>query len=411
MTTATASEAVLRSLGAIRKYEHRVRAFRHVDESHARQRAETVDASPPGPLSGLTVGVKDLIDTATMPTSYGSGLYAGHRPVTDAAVVDLINGAGGCVVGKTVTTEFALMTPGPTTNPHRAEHTPGGSSSGSAAAVAAGMVDIGIGTQTYGSVIRPAAFCGVFGFKPTYGAVPLAGVRLMAKAFDTVGWMARSLETIERVLGAVTELPAADAANGEPRIGTTDSGTPRDLSHAIRALPGVRSVVPEIAEIAVAPVALSDELEQVSRCHGVVAEYQIGRSLAREYESAGPNLSAALREFVRRGLAIADSEYTEAANELARRTTATLAVFSEFDVLLTPCAPGEAPRGLEYTGDPRYCTPWTALGCPALCLPAASGTTGLPIGVQLVAAPGRDRTLLRVARELFQGLCCPVPQP
>jgi Asp-tRNA(Asn)/Glu-tRNA(Gln) amidotransferase A subunit family amidase len=306
------------------------------------------------------------------------------------------------VLGKTVTTEFALMTPGPTTNPHRASHTPGGSSSGSAAAVAAGMVDVGIGTQTYGSVVRPSSFCGVFGFKPTLAAVPTAGVRPLAPAFDTVGWMAGTLDLVVRVLVALTGAQSGTRFH-DPRVGTVYAGRATRLSDAIRALPGIQTAVSS-AEVNVQPVGLEGELELLSSLHGVVAEHQIGRALKGEYEDSRPGLSTPLKEFVRRGLAISEDACAEAVAELAARAPTILDVFSTVDVVLGPSARGEAPRGLAFTGDPCFCTPWTALGCPALNVPASTGATGLPIGVQLVAAPGRDADLLHAARVLFPSL-------
>lgn len=407
MTVGSAAAGVDRCRQTIASHEPHVRAWVHLQE-HAvtDRRVRELDAAPDGPLTGRTVGLKDLIDTATMPTGYGSPIHRDHRPAADAAVVSLIERAGGCVLGKTVTTEFALMTPGPTVNPQRPGHTPGGSSSGSAAAVAAGMADVGIGTQTYGSMIRPGAYCGVWAFTPSFGTVSMAGIRPLAPSFDKIGWFTRSLDELETVHEALT---------GERR--TADPVMP---SVGILALADVDGLAPEVQAIEpllhdrfgdrteVLQVRLQSQLTEVIGLHHIVASWEIAQGLRSEYEEHPDLLSAPVRAFIESGRAVSQDQRAVAAAELATIGQEVLRVFDTVDVVITPATVGEAPRGLVYTGDPMFCTPWTALGCPAMAVPGLRGATGLPLGLQVVAAPGRDRRALDAARALrFENLSGP----
>ncbi|URN02986.1 amidase [Actinomadura madurae] len=388
---------VTRSLAVVRRLEPRVRAWAHLDGRACLERAGHADREAPGPLTGLVAGVKDLVDTAGMPTSYGSVVYADHRPRADAAVVRLLKDAGGFVLGKTVTTEFALMTPGPTTNPWRETHTPGGSSSGSAAAVACGMADVAVGTQTYGSLIRPASFCGVWAFKPSRGRVPVTGVRPMAPSFDQIGWFARSPALIETVHRAVAGAPPVRPLSAPPRLGFLD----------VSAWPGLEPEVPAslaaLREAAarrgatVVELDLADLLRRAGEAHHTAASSEIAESLRPEVERHGDRLSAPLRGFVAEGARVTPADRA-AAHAVLRGLGARLAAALEtVDALLLPSAVGEAPRGLASTGDPVFCSPWTAVGFPALNVPGATGATGLPIGAQLVAGPERDDGLLGCA--------------
>lgn len=385
----TVAEGVSRALSAVRRHEPRVRAWAYLDEEGCRTREAL-----PGPLSGLTIGVKDLIDTAGMPTSYGSPIYKDHRPRADAAVVRLLRDAGGFVLGKTVTTEFAVMTPGPTTNPWRETHTPGGSSSGSAAAVACGMADLAVGTQTYGSLIRPASFCGVWAFKPTRGLVPIDGLKPLAPSFDQVGWFARTPTLLETVHGCLTgALPVRSLPS--PRLGVLDLTGRDDLDPAVpRALKRLCDRADGVV------LELGALLAEITAVHHTAASHEIARNLRPETKRHADLISAPLRGFLAEGAAVSVERHAEALARLDVLRTALEEALSAVDVLVTPSAPGEAPYGLGFTGDPVFCSPWTAVGFPALNLPGATGATGLPVGLQLVAAPGRDTALLAAARRL-----------
>jgi Asp-tRNA(Asn)/Glu-tRNA(Gln) amidotransferase A subunit family amidase len=389
--------SVARSLRVVRRLEPRIRAWAHLDERDGLERAARADRRPAGPLTGLVVGVKDLVDTADMPTSYGSAIYADHRPSADAAIVGLLRDAGGFILGKTVTTEFALMTAGPTRNPWRSTHTPGGSSSGSAAAVACGMVDVAVGTQTYGSLIRPASFCGVWAFKPSRGRVPAGGVKPLAPSFDQVGWYAASPALLVRVNRLVTGAPPVRSAASPPRLGFLDLSAWPGLEPEVPAgLARLREVV-SLRGATVVDLDLADLLLRTGEAHHTAASAEIAESLRPELEHHRELLSAPLRDFLAEGARVgrADRDAAHAAlRDLGAKLAAELAAV---DALLLPSAVGEAPAGLASTGDPVFCSPWTAVGFPAMNLPGAVGATRLPIGWQLVAGPEQDDALLRCA--------------
>jgi Asp-tRNA(Asn)/Glu-tRNA(Gln) amidotransferase A subunit family amidase len=390
----TAREAVERALAVVDEWEPSVHAWAFLEPDRARAEADAVDAratrAEPGPLQGVVVGVKDIFDTADQPTEYGSVIYAGHQPRADAGVVAQVRTAGATVLGKTVTTELAVYTPGPTTNPHRVAHTPGGSSSGSAAAVATGMVDVALGSQTAGSVIRPASFCGVFGYKPTFGTVTTAGVKAVAPSLDTVGWFARDPVLLDRVRVALTgrapaEVRASDVA---PRLASVDPQAHADaLEHAASAGASVTELV--------LPVALDGLVDD----HPVVMAYEAVRALAWEWTTQRDQLSQTLQRVLAAGEATSAEDY-DAVNARAARARAacdTLFARHDCDVLITAATTGEAPEGLGSTGDPRFARLWTLLGLPTVSVPGMTGPTGLPIGVQLVARHGADAELLACA--------------
>jgi amidase len=338
---------------------------------------------------GWTVGVKDIFDTADFPTECGSPIYKGHQPEVDAAAVSLLRAAGGVIAGKTVTAELAMFEPGPTTNPHRPTHTPGGSSSGSAAAVAAGMVDVALGTQTAGSVIRPASFCGVYGFKPTFGLVDRAGVKLVAPSLDTVGWFARDVANLDRVRVALTGQPPAKPLAGSPRVGVVRTEQWDDADRDSQA------AVAAFAENAGAvDVPLPEVMMGLAADQPTVQAYEAARSLAWERQEHGAMLSAGLRDILDWGAAIGVDDYDRVRN---RAAAARECWFDGVDVVVTPAVVGEAPEGLASTGDPRFARLWNLLGWPAVSIPGFSGATGLPVGVQLVAPPGHDEQLVAAA--------------
>ncbi len=386
-----------------------------VDAAVAQARAMDTQASQgrSGPLQGLPLGVKDFFDTAELPTTYGSALYAGHQPRADAAAVALCREAGSVVMGKTVSTEFAYFHPGPTRNPRALDlglpghHTPGGSSSGSAAAVADGQVPLALGTQTAGSIIRPAAFCGVVGFKPSVGRVPGAGVKSLSPTLDVVGGFARNVRDVA-LLGATLlsddRLLLGGEAVSAPRIGLcmTAQGPQADADTLQAVAQATRCLTPKVA--AWGEVLGQAELPDLFETQKAVMAFEMARALSHERRAHGHALSAPLQALMAQGLAVTAAEHQRllAQTALARAQVARL--FERFDVLLAPSALGEAPAGLEATGDPLFCRGWTLLGLPCVHLPFATGRNGLPVGLQLVAAHGQDHRLLATAQWVHERL-------
>ncbi|MDP1899028.1 MAG: amidase [Rubrivivax sp.] len=402
------AETLVRAcLARIAEREPELQAFVVVDAEGALAQARALDAGAlRGLLHGLPLGVKDLFDTAELPTAYGSPIYAGHRPAADAAAVALCREAGAVVLGKTVTTEFATFHPGPTRNPHHPEHTPGGSSSGSAAAVAAAMVPLALGTQTAASVIRPAAFCGVVGYKPSFGRVSRAGVKSLSETLDTVGGFGHGVRDAA-LLGAVLTgdlrlLQWQDAA--APRIGLcptpewpqADADTQATWAQAVAAL------APLAAEWVDA--ALPAGFATLVPLHKAIMAHEAARALAHERLRHREQLSPALRSLLDDGLAV--SGQVQAANQAAAAPLRQQmdALFARHDVLLAPSTLGTAPAGLQATGDPLFCRAWTLLGLPCVHLPFSRGANGLPVGLQLVGRHGDDHRLLAWAEWAMQRL-------
>jgi Asp-tRNA(Asn)/Glu-tRNA(Gln) amidotransferase A subunit family amidase len=407
---ATVAEVAASCLRRIDEREPVVRAFAALDPTWVRERAAALDdVTAPGPLHGLPVGVKDLVDTADLPTGYGSPIYAGHRPAADAAVVHRLREAGALLLGKTVTTEFALFEPGPTTNPHDPGRTPGGSSSGSAAAVADRMVAAAIGTQTAASVVRPAAFCGVVGFKPTFGAIDRTGVKLISESLDTVGLFTRTVADARAVFAALRE-PGAGRTDAPAPNGPVPNGRPvvALVRTALwdRADPATRQAIEDLAArfgaqgVQVLDVELPAEYDRLAEAQTVVMEVEVARNLARELTEHPELVSASVRAVVERGRVRSAQAYDDALALAAECRAHLPAALPGIDVLLTPAAVGEAPAGLGSTGDPVFGRAWTLLHCPAMSLPLLRGPAGLPVGVQLVAPPGSDDRLLDVAEHL-----------
>ncbi|MYU21775.1 amidase [Streptomyces sp. SID8352] len=390
----------LRTLGAVEQCEDRVSAWTHLDRSGFRTQADRLAPAGQGLLHGLPLGVKDTIDVAGMPAERGSAAFAGRCPEHDAEVVRRARAAGALITGKTVTTELAVTFPGPTTNPHDPARTPGGSSSGSAAAIAAGMIPLAFGTQTIASTLRPASFCGVVGFKPTHGRVPLDGILAMSPEVDTIGLLGADVALVSALFNAV-----ADSVQGV-------SPTPRHpISVAVlrtpwwhHAEPGSRTAVDDtrdaLAESGarVRHIDLDAELLAAIPAHWDVVRSGIARRMGVVARTQPELLSPELRQIIGLGAKV-DQQALEGARRILRDLAATVADrLKEYDVVVTPCVVGEAPRGLSSTGDPLFCQPWSAFGFPAISLPLAVGSAGLPIGVQFVAAPGRDEQLLAFAQ-------------
>jgi Asp-tRNA(Asn)/Glu-tRNA(Gln) amidotransferase A subunit family amidase len=417
----SAEELTRACLARIEAREPEVRAWAFLDPEHALRQARAADEQrkrgrPLGPLHGMPVGVKDIVDTADMPTENGTVLHAGRRPRQDATLVSLLRAAGAVILGKTVTTELAVYAPNKTRNPHNPEHTPGGSSSGSAAAVADGMVPLAIGTQTNGSVIRPASFCGVYGFKPSHGLIPRTGVLAQSPPLDTVGVMAADLEGLAFLAEPLMAFDAKDPASQPrarpqllevlrapppvpPRLAFVRSPVWDQAAEDTKA--GFAELVEALGE-RVEEVALSASFDDAIEIHRTIMEADLAKSFAREYERGRDQLSARLREMIERGQAVRAVDYNRAVARIATLNAILAEFFASYDAILTPAAPGEAPSGLGATGSPVFCTIWTLCGTPAVTLPLLTGASGLPIGVQLVGEKGDDARLLRTAGWLIE---------
>jgi amidase len=376
-----------------------IKAWAWLDPEQALAQARAVDrAGRKGRLAGVPVGIKDIIDTVDMPTEHGSPIYRGNRPFADAACVALIRAARGVILGKTVTTEFANRHPGPTVHPHNAEHTPGGSSSGSAAAVADLQVPLALGTQTGGSTIRPAAFCGVIGYKPSFGEFSRVGVKMQCHNLDTLGIICRSLEDVAllRAVLLAQEPHRVDRASAVPRIGfcrtpaweRADGDTHALLEHAAAVLASAGATV---RDVTLTPANIVDQ-------HRRIFAFEAARNYAHEYEKHGDKVSEALRDgLLAQGRALPLAAYIEAIETAEAFRRYLDDVFGDVDVLLSPSAPGEAPEGLASTGEPNFNSIWTLAWTPCLTLPAGSGRNGLPLGIQLVGPRFRDEALLDAA--------------
>ncbi|WP_119422689.1 amidase [Desertibaculum subflavum] len=415
----SAVEAVTDCLARIEAADGDVQAWQFLDGEHAMAQAKALDlrraeGRPTGRLHGVPVAVKDIFDTGDMPTELGSPLYSGRTPRRDAACVARLRAAGAVIMGKSVTTEFACLHPGKTRNPHDPRRTPGGSSSGSAAAVAAMMVPGAVGSQTNGSVIRPASFCGVVGFKPSHGVIPRSGALILSRTLDHVGVFARTVEDAALFAEVMAGFDADDA-DTQPiatppltRVAAEAPPLPPKLGMVRTAAwdqaePQTHAAFAELIEALgerVAEAALPQIADHVFDLHRIVMDVEIAHNLRREYEDGGDQLSAGLRDMIARGRTHLAFEYRRAVDLIDRINAAVDELFDQCDALVTPAAPGEAPVGLGSTGNPAFCTIWTYLGLPAVSLPLLRGENGMPIGVQLVGRRGNDARLLRTARWL-----------
>ncbi len=387
---------------AIDAREAEVGAFAALDLDRARRHATTSGAALAKlPLRGLPVGIKDILDTADFPTEYGSAIYQGYQPRADASAVAMVRRAGGIIPGKTVTTELAHMQPGKTRNPHNLDHTPGGSSSGTAAAVAAGMLPIALGTQTGGSVVRPAAFCGVAGFKPSYKLIPTVGVKCFSWTLDTVGVFAAGVADAAFAAAAITgrHLRVDTASPVPPRIGVLRSKISSEASDDMQAAIEDAARAAESGGAQVREVTLPPILEDAWQIHPTVQDYEAALALAFEYDHHRDRLGPKLRELLDRGIGTTVDAYDAArrTTKQARRALAAFFADMDVDVLLLPSAPGAAPHGLASTGSPMFNRLWTLMGTPAVNVPGITDSGGLPLGVQIVGRFGRDRATLEAA--------------
>jgi Asp-tRNA(Asn)/Glu-tRNA(Gln) amidotransferase A subunit family amidase len=416
----TSEQLVEACLARVREVDEQVQAWTFLDPDYALAQARAADAwrsegRATGPLHGVPVGIKDIFDTADMPTENGSVLYSGRTPSRDATAVSMLRAAGAVIMGKTVTTEFAYFSPGKTRNPHNPEHTPGGSSSGSAAAVAAGMVPLALGSQTNGSTIRPAAYCGVIGFKPTHGLISRQGILTLSRTLDHVGLFARTIEDIallaEQLVGyderdldtrPRARIPFVAVAAEEPPLPPmfafvktpywerVDEDTKEGFAELIEQLGE------QVEEIELLPSAID-----AWQLHRTIMEAEMAANLEREWDKGRDRLSEQLRAQLERGHNVRAIDYQRALSRIAPIHEGFVELFEQrYDAILTLAATGAAPRGLSSTGDPVFCTLWTLCGMPAISLPLLQSANELPLGVQLVGPRDGDARLLRTARWL-----------
>ncbi len=418
----SAQDYVGACLERIAEADGEIRAFVHLDPDAALEQARVLDerrrsGASLGPLHGIPVGIKDIFDTADYKTEYGSALFAGHQPVRDSTAVARLRAAGAVIIGKTVSTEFAYFTPGPTRNPHDHSRTPGGSSSGSAAAVAASMVPLSIGSQTNGSMIRPAAFCGVYGVKPSHGLISRAGALMLSRHLDHVGVFARSLPDAALALEVLAGHDPADAdtrAVASPDFLDLVADEPPTLPRFAfvrtpvwdQAEPETRAAFEQLArrlgKQAVA-VDLPESYIAAWDDQRVIMATDMAHNLNSALERGGDLLSARLRELMAEGRAVPAVRYLKARDNARVYATGIGEIFDEYDAIITPTTAGVAPKG-DATGNPLFCSLWSLTGLPALSLPLLSGEGGMPLGVQLVGAAGDDARLMRTANWLVEFL-------
>ena len=414
-------------LARIREVDPQVEAWAFLDADYALTQARSRDelrlsGRAIGPLHGIPVGVKDIFDTADMPTENGSVIHAGRTPSRDATVTAMLRAAGAVIMGKTVTTEFAYFSPGKTRNPHNREHTPGGSSSGSAAAVAANMVPLALGSQTNGSTIRPAAYCGIIGFKPTHGLISRHGALALSRTLDHVGLFANSIADIallaEQIVGSDendpdtrprARVPFAEIAAEQPPLAPmfalvktpmwerADSDTKEGFAELAAHLDG------RIEEVELFPSAI-----EAWELHQTIMSAEMALNLEHEYMVASEQLSEKLRRQIEQGRQVRAFDYQRALARIAPIHESFLELFQQrYDAILTPAAPGSAPKGLAATGDPSFCTLWTLCGMPAISLPLLQSAAGMPLAVQLVGPRYGDARLLRTAQWLATKVASP----
>ncbi|HKW81042.1 MAG TPA: amidase [Casimicrobiaceae bacterium] len=404
----TAEALLADCIERIAEREPDVRAWTFLDTDTAMQRARALDRQgASGLLHGLPIAVKDLFDTVDMPACYGSPIYRDHRPAWDAACVALARAAGAIVVGKTVTTEFATFHPGPTGNPHNLKHTPGGSSSGSAAAVADWMVPLAFGSQTAGSIVRPAAFCGVVGYKPTFGMVSRVGVKMISDTLDTIGALARSVPDVALFVAALAgrrDLLLDRPADDVPRIGLCrtyewNRAQPEMVKAFDDAAKRLRAAGASVREVTLPP-----PFSGLVDAQTAIMVREVATSLVYENLAHRAALSDDMTRMIDAGLAVSPEQY-DGARSLTRTCRAMLPeVFKELDVLVAPSTRGEAPEGIAATGDPLFNRIWTLLHVPVVHLPVGEGPRGLPVGVTVVGNVGADRATLRAADWMYARL-------
>ena len=384
-------------LARIAEREPQVGAWQFIDADKALKQARAADRlTPQGPLHGIPIGVKDIIDTADMPTTLGSPIYAKRQPDWDAACVAALRAAGAIVVGKTVSTEFAYFQPGKTRNPHQLLHTPGGSSSGSAAAVADCMVPVALGSQTAGSVTRPAAFCGVYGYKASHGEFSLSGIRPFAESLDSLGLIARSVEDITLLRSVLLGRAHGDA---RPMAGPPRLAVCRTAQWSL-VEPQARQALEDFVETCrqagavVSALDLPGQFAGLIEAQKTIMAYEAARNYVFETTRCPERLSPAFRALTETGGKVSRDDYAHAKRAVVRADQVLRTIAADVDAWISPAALGEAPLATSGTGDPLMSRMWTALKGPSLCVPIGKGAQGLPLAVQLVALAGDDDRLL-----------------
>lgn len=419
----TSVDLVKACLKRISETEDQLHAWAHLDAEHALAQAAQLDdirrnGRPLGALHGVPVGLKDIIDTRDLPTERGTRIFAGRQPDKDAAIVEKLREAGAVILGKTVSTELAFMHPSETRNPHNPAHSPGGSSSGSAAAVAAFHVPLAIGTQTNGSVIRPAAFCGTYGFKPTRGVISRRGLLETSRSLDQIGVFARTLEDTALLSDAISGYDAADPLcyprprpNMAKGCATKAPVEPNfvwiDLPYHDRLADDARDGLAEVMSALdghVERVEGSKNLADLVGVQQIIHEYEIVHHLDQLFTRHWDQLSASLQPTVIRGRKISQDQYEDAIAVMHSANAFFGQFFHDYDAIIAPSAAGEAPKFADGTGDPVFCSVWTTAGLPALNLPLLVGAAGLPVGVQLIGAAEEDDRLFRTANWMLEKL-------
>lgn len=407
--TITCERVARDCLDRVEVREPGVKAWAYIDPDLVLRQAKALDARQPrGPLHGVPVGVKDVIETDDMPTQMGSSIYRDYRTRSDASCVAILRAAGALIFGKTVTCEFAGPAANVTTNPHDPARTPGGSSSGSGAAVADYMVPFALGTQTGGSVQRPSSFCGIVGYKPSFNLINPQGVKPAAESLDTVGLMVRTIEDAELFMRVMTgSEPVQWLSEGVPiRVGLcrtyawdgAEDATRQAVEDAARRL--------EKAGFSLRDVELPSSCGQLPKTRKIINDFERARGMAWEWNTHRDQISATLTKAIRNGLTIPRAQYIDALEMVEQCRQRTARLFNDVDVLLTPTVNGEAPLGLVNTGDHRFQSIWTQLRAPAATLPTHAGPNGMPVGIQLVGPCYADDRLLAIAQRVFAVLGC-----
>jgi amidase len=384
--------------------ESGVNAWSFVNSEQILEQARALDRQVErGPLHGVPIGVKDIIETFDMPTEMGSPIYRGYRSKSDASCVALFRGAGALILGKTTTCEFAGVTACATTNPHDSRRTPGGSSSGSGAAVADFMVPLALGTQTGGSVHRPSSYCGIVGYKPTFGLISTQGVKPAAQSLDTVGLMARDIEDVELSARVLTNSSPVEWLSRDISIRIGLCRTPAWLQAEDATRNAVEDAARRLSNAGafVRDVELPSHFSDLQLTREIINDFERARGMAHEWRTSPEKISEGLAKSIRNGFLIPRERYTDALRRVASCREQLKEVFSEVDVLLSPAAHGEAPVGLGYTGDHRFQSIWTQLHNPTVSLPTHAGPNGMPISIQLIGEPYADGHLLAISRLIF----------
>ncbi|MBL94413.1 MAG: putative amidase AmiD [Alphaproteobacteria bacterium MarineAlpha3_Bin5] len=388
-------------LSRIEEREPLVGAWQFLSRSHALEAADASDKSANrGKIQGIPIGIKDIFDTADMPTEYGSPIYKGNIPKSDASSVAQIKGEGGIILGKTVTTEFAYFNPGKTINPHNAQHTPGGSSSGSAAAVADFMVPLALGSQTVGSTIRPASYCGIVGYKPSFGLIDRTGVRTLAETFDTIGIFSRTVADaayLASIIGRRPSLQLKGPASAPVNIGICQTPEWSAADENSRAAFSRAADLADNAGVNIKEITLSGVFDALASAQALITDFEAASSAAYELTYHRNKVSSRYIEKAEIGLSCTEQQYDDALLVVLAAQAEYSETIKEVNVLICPSATGEAPKGLEFTGDPILNRLGTALKVPCINVPGLTGKTGLPVGVQAIGGFKQDAETLVAA--------------